>query len=282
MNAEAHTPSDQYRLIASAISFLTQNADSQPSLNELGAHLGMSEFHVQRLFVEWAGVSPKEFLQAITLERAKKALRHSGSLLEATYDLGLSSSSRLHDLFITTEAMSPGEFKGAGKNVVIRWSAEDTPFGRALFAETDKGLCHLAFVDDEASAIAELSRKWPSAELQRDPCRLRSTVEEITSRMTGKAPGATLGVLLRGTPFRLKVWRALLDVPMGALVSYQGLARMAGSPSAVRAAAGSVAENPLAFLIPCHRVIRQTGVFGRYHWGEERKLAMVGRELAGS
>ena len=270
----------QYLRIAEAIRFISQHAGEQPSLAEVAAAVGLSEFHLQRLFVEWAGVSPKEFLQAITVERAKEALANSRSMLDATYYLGLSSSSRLHDLFVTTVAMSPGEFKAAARDVVIRWSVEDTPFGPALFAETDRGLCRISFVAGQAAALEELKDRWSGATLRHDPVALRGSVEEITSRMGGKAPKSTIGVLMRGSPLRLQVWRALMEVSRGTLVSYQTLANMLGQPGAVRAVASSVGQNPLAFLIPCHRVIRQTGMFGQYHWGEERKLAMIGRELS--
>jgi AraC family transcriptional regulator of adaptative response/methylated-DNA-[protein]-cysteine methyltransferase len=199
--------------------------------------------------------------------------------VNTTYDLGLSSSSRLHDLFVSTEAMSPGEFKNAGLNVVIRWSVEETPFGWALFAETEKGLCRVSFVMNEQEAVEDLKRSWPLADIRHDPKTLQFTIEEILRRMTGGTAKETLGVLLRGTPFRLKIWRALMEVPRGTLASYQTIAQMVGQPGAVRAVASSIGANPLAFLIPCHRVIRQTGIFGQYHWGEDRKLAMIGREL---
>jgi AraC family transcriptional regulator of adaptative response/methylated-DNA-[protein]-cysteine methyltransferase len=282
MTADTRSQAEHYSQIADAIRFIKANAHRQPNLTEIAAHLGLSEFHFQRLFVEWAGISPKEFLQAITLERAKAALGQSGSLLDATYEAGLSSSSRLHDLFVTVEAMSPGEFRRQGQHVEIRWSVDQTPFGSAVFAETDRGICRISFVSDDSEALADLRERWPQATFKKDSRALRPTVDEMTRRMSGAPPRATLGVVLTGPPLRLKVWQALLQVPRAALISYQTVAQMAGHPSAVRAVASSIGENPLGFLIPCHRVIRQNGAFGEYHWGEPRKLAMIGRELAGA
>lgn len=273
------TAHEQYGMIASAIRYITAQAPGQPSLKEVAEHVGLSEFHLQRLFSEWAGVSPKEFVQALTLERAKAALAEGASLLHASAAMDLSGPSRLHDLFITTEAVTPGEFRNGGAGVEVRWTMGDTPFGSALFAETDRGLGRIAFCDDAVLGKVEVERSWPNASLRYDPGALQPTVDEVAGRMAGRQPTRTIGVLFRGSPFRMKVWRALLEIPYGRLASYGSVACVAGSGPAVRAVASSIAQNPLAFLVPCHRVIRETGVLGQYHWGGERKALMIAREL---
>jgi AraC family transcriptional regulator of adaptative response/methylated-DNA-[protein]-cysteine methyltransferase len=269
-----------YARIERAIAYLHERQDDQPSLNEVAGHVGLSPFHFQRLFVAWAGVTPKEFLQALTLQRAKQLLQQSNSLLDTSLQAGLSGPSRLHDLFLQVEKMTPGEYKSAAKGLTIHWSIFDTPFGPALFAATDRGLCRVAFADDDLGALAELEENWPSSMLIESADEVAPYAQEVVRRMQGLTPQSRLGLLLKGSDLRLKVWLALLRVPSGSLVSYSHLAQAIDQPDAVRAVASSVGDNPLAFLIPCHRVIRSTGAHGEYHWGAGRKLALIGIEQA--
>lgn len=268
---------EPFLLVAKAIGFLSEHRSAKPTLKQVADHVGLSEFHFQRMFVEWAGVSPKEFMQALSLERAKAALAQGVSTLGTTMDVGLSSQSRLHDLFLTAESMTPGDFKAGGAGVEIFWCIASTKFGPALFAQTGHGICRISFVEGENQALTELVERWPNATLTHSADQLESTVQELQSRMMGRAPEKTLGLLLSGSPLRMKVWQALLEAPSGTLLSYQTLAHAAGT-KAVRAVATAVAANPLAYLIPCHRVIRAAGAFGEYHWGADRKLAMIGAE----
>ncbi len=268
--------SPTFDLVAAAILHLSEK-DGNATLEELSKEVHISPFHLQRLFVDWAGVSPKEFAQAMRHARAKTLIR-SQNLLDSSYDLGLSSASRLHDLFLSVESMTPGESKSLGRDLVIRWGVFDTPFGNALFAATPRGLCRLSFVAKSEEGEIELLREWPNATHIQDRHYLEMTVNEVVRRMEGASPAATIGVVMRGSPFRLQVWKALLEVPTGDVVSYSNLADAAGLPKAVRAVASSVAKNDLAFLIPCHRVIRASGVLGGYRWGESRKVAMLGLE----
>ena len=265
-----------FDLVAAAIKLLS-DTNGSATLEDLGREVHMSPFHLQRLFVDWAGVSPKEFGQAMRHARAKTLIR-SQNLLESSYDLGLSSSSRLHDLFLSVESMTPGESKTLGRDLVIRWGVFETPFGNALLAATARGLCRLSFVEGPEEGEAELAREWPNAALIQDPLYVQPTVDEVVRRMEGASPTASIGVVMRGSPFRLQVWRALIEVPSGGVVSYSTLADAAGRSKAVRAVASSVANNDLAYLIPCHRVIRASGVLGEYRWGASRKAAMLGFE----
>jgi AraC family transcriptional regulator, regulatory protein of adaptative response / methylated-DNA-[protein]-cysteine methyltransferase len=269
-----------YARIERAIGYLHEHQDDQPALDEVASHVGLSPFHFQRMFVSWAGVTPKEFLQALTLQRAKQLLQQSNSLLDTSLQAGLSGPSRLHDLFLQVEKMTPGEYKAAAKGLTIYWSIGETPFGPALFAATDRGLCRVAFADDAVTALAELEAQWPSSSLVESARHVAPYAEEVVRRMRGLTPKSRLGLLLKGSDLRLKVWLALLRVPPGNLVSYSHLAQAIEQPGAVRAVASSVAENPIAFLVPCHRVIRSTGAHGEYHWGADRKLALIGVEQA--
>lgn len=269
---------DQFDLVAEGIRFLEANGPQHTSLAEVAAHVGLSEFHFQRLFVEWAGLSPKEFVQATTIRHAKEAMLRGASLLDASLDVGLSGPSRLHDLMLSVEAMTPGEFKKGGEGLEVRWDVTGTPFGSALFATTSRGLAKISFCDSVSQAEEELREFLPWASFVRDASALAPIIGEVSLRMQGHRPSMKLGVLLSGSPFRLKVWRALMEVPAGTLVSYGQLAHLAESPSAVRAIASSVACNELAYLIPCHRVIRETGDIGQYRWSSERKKLMVARE----
>jgi AraC family transcriptional regulator of adaptative response/methylated-DNA-[protein]-cysteine methyltransferase len=272
-----------YQRIAAAIRFLGDHVDEQPSLAAVAAHIGLSESHAHRLFHKLVGVTPKDFLQVLTLTQARRLLADDASVLDASHAVGLSGAGRLHDLFVTHEGMTPGEYKARGTGLVVSWCWLPTPLGQALLAATARGLCALAFVEPgrEPDAVAELAARWPDAELAEavDDPALRAMAEAVQRRIAGE-PGAPLTLVLRGTPFQVKVWEALLRLPDGALVSYGGLARAAGAEAAVRATASAVAANQIACLVPCHRVIRASGALGEYRWGAERKAALVALEAA--
>jgi len=280
MTQDPATPPASYARIERAIAYLLTHQDRQPGLDKVARHVGLSPFYFQRLFLSWAGVTPKEFLQAFTIQRAKVLLKNSASLLEASLQVGLSGPSRLHDLFVHVEKMTPGEYKQQAQGLTIYWTITDTPVGSALFAATERGVCRIAFVDDVATALSELEENWPAAQLAESQSYVMPYAEEVLRRMKGLTPQSRLGLVLKGSDLRLSVWLALLRVPAGSLVSYAQLAALSGHSSAVRAVASCVAENPLAFLVPCHRVIRSSGVLGEYRWGQKRKLALIGLEQA--
>jgi AraC family transcriptional regulator, regulatory protein of adaptative response / methylated-DNA-[protein]-cysteine methyltransferase len=272
-------PSSHFAKMERAIRLLVSRSQDQPALAEVARELGMSEFHFHRLFVEFAGLTPKEFVQFITLTNAKTLLRESNSLLSTALSVGLSGPSRLHDLFLTIDHMTPGEFKNSA-GLQIHWALVETVLGPALLATTPRGICRFSFVQDARHALTELKNNWPEAMLIHDPTAVAEIRDEIDIRLNGEAPKRRLGLLLKGSPLRLQVWRALIEIPSGFLIPYHFLAEKIGNPLAVRATATAVATNPVAVLIPCHRVIRATGDFGRYQWGTERKLAMLAREQA--
>lgn len=267
--------------VARAIGFLCGQVRAQPSLAQVAAQAGVSEFHFQRMFQKWAGISPKRFLQYLTLGEAKGLLLESRSVLEASLELGLSSPSRLHDLFLAIEQMTPGQFKAQGEGLTLRWAALDTPLGPALLAAVDGRLCALSFLagTDPGPALAELQGRWPRARLQSDPAALQPFADGLERRLRGE-PGQPLALLLKGTPFQLRVWEALLRIPEGRVLAYGDVARQAGSPGAVRAVGTAIGQNPVAYLIPCHRVIQSSGVLGDYHWGPGRKRALLALERA--
>jgi AraC family transcriptional regulator of adaptative response/methylated-DNA-[protein]-cysteine methyltransferase len=273
--------SADYARVERAIRFLVAHRREQPSLARVAAAVGLSEFHFQRMFERWAGVSPKRFSQLLTLEEGKRLLRETRSLLETSLELGLSGPSRLHDLFLAIERMTPGEYKSAARGLTIRWSVASTPLGPAVFSATDRGLCGVSFVGDAGidDVEDELRALWPASKLERDRGALRAYADELASRLAGKA-GQPLPLLLRGTPLQLKVWEALVQIPPGHVLAYSDVAKLAGVPRAVRAVASAVAANPIACLVPCHRVIHATGAFGQYHWGAARKAALLGLERA--
>ena len=281
MNEATSTGAEQFSIVAKAIERLSAEARVTPDLEALAEYVGLSPFHFQRLFVQWAGVSPKEFAQHLNLQRVKAKLLDGSSVYDAALEVGLSSGSRLHDLMISLESIAPGEFKRAGEGVVVTWGMFESPFGPAYLARTERGIVRLSFVADVETALGELTEFLPKATFVQDEAAIREDVDEIMSRMAGAAPRRTLGVLLSGSEFRIHVWRALLSIPWGSVVAYQGLAERAGVPKATRAVASGVAANPVAFLIPCHRVIQSTGRLGEYHWGSARKSLMVVREMAG-
>jgi AraC family transcriptional regulator of adaptative response/methylated-DNA-[protein]-cysteine methyltransferase len=242
----------------------------------------LSQHHFHRLFTSWAGITPKDFLQCLTLAHARELLRQGRSVLDATLDTGLSSPSRLHDLCISLEAASPGEVKSGGEGWTITVGFADSPFGKCLIGEGHRGLCHLSFVDsnNKSAALAGVKSQWPRAYLQRDDTAVSQLANRIFARTpVGKSP-APLRAFVRGTPFQVRVWRALLQVQRGTLVSYGGLAAAVGRPTAARAVGSAVGQNPLAYLIPCHRVIRETGVLGDYRWGQVRKRVILAWENA--
>jgi AraC family transcriptional regulator of adaptative response/methylated-DNA-[protein]-cysteine methyltransferase len=262
-----------YTLIARAIGELARG--DELGLAALSDRLGVSEFHLQRVFSEWAGVSPKRFLQFISKERALAALRSERDVLNASLSAGVSSPGRLHDLLVTCEGVTPGEARALGAGVRIRYGSSDTALGRAFIGLTDRGICHLRFIDaDDADPVAELRDEWPHASLVADATAARARLADLAH------PRAPIRLWLKGTNFQIKVWEALLRVAEGELVSYRQLASAAGAPTAVRAVASAVAANPVAWLVPCHRVIRSSGVLGQYRWGPERKAALIGWEAA--
>jgi len=271
-----------YPRIAQAIHFLEEHKLEQPTLDEVAEHIGLSPFHFQRLFRRWAGVSPKRFLQFLTAEHAKKLLRQANSVLNTSLEVGLSGPGRLHDLMVSVEAMSPGEIKAGGEGIEIRYGWHETPFGTCLIGLTIRGVCQLAFVDekrDRASAVNDLQKDWSSAALVEDGKVTANVIEQIFGERD-QHNLQRIPLLLRGTNFQLKVWQALLKIPEGGLVSYQQLAKQLGTPSASRAIGNAVGRNPIAYLIPCHRVLRSNGELGGYRWGTDRKKALLARELA--
>jgi AraC family transcriptional regulator of adaptative response/methylated-DNA-[protein]-cysteine methyltransferase len=279
MNTNNYSQSlEDYGRIEQAILYLEDHYKEQPSLEELAANIGLSEYHFQRLFTRWAGVSPKRFLQFLTKEGAKELLDKSENLLDTTHQMGLSSLGRLHDLFVTTEAVSPGEYKSRGEGLTIRYGLHASPFGKCLVALTERGICHLGFVQrSEGTAIDNLVADWKNARMIEDHKATASLIEPIFE-MGGH--GKPLNLHLRGTNFQLKVWEALLQVPAGSVTTYQGLAERIGQPTASRAVGTAVGHNPIAVLIPCHRVIRKVGDFGNYRYGALRKKALLAYENA--
>ena len=267
-----------YERIAAAIRFLDEHRHEQPGLETVAESAGLSASRFHRLFTAWAGATPKDFLQCLTLADAKIALLRGSSVLDAALDTGLSGPGRLHDLCVTLEAATPGEIKARGKGLHIRSGVADSPFGKCMIAETARGICHLSFFDaeEEHEAFTELRAEWPLAEIVHDN---RFSTALIANIFDSKG-GATWRLHVRGSAFQLRVWRALLAIPSGDLASYAKLAAMAGNPNASRATGSAVGSNPVSFLIPCHRVIRSTGIIGNYRWGGTRKRAMLAWEAA--
>ena len=268
-----------YDRIAKAIEYIKNDFRSQPNLDEIAEKVHLSPFHFQRLFSEWAGTSPKKFLQYISLEYAKKLLTENGaSLFDTAYETGLSGTSRLHDLFINIEGMTPAEYKNGGKNLSINYSFAESPFGNLIVASTAKGVCFMAFAEDETEALEHLKQKFPNATFQQKLDLIQQNVLFIFQNDWSKLPEIKLH--LKGTDFQLKVWETLLKIPMGQLSTYTSIATKIGHPNASRAVGTAIGSNPVAFLIPCHRVIQSTGTFGGYMWGSTRKTAIIGWECA--
>lgn len=269
-----------YKRIAQAIEFLRLNYKRQPTLEEAAEHVNLSPFHFQRMFTDWAGVSPKQFLQYLSIEHAKSILKDKqASLSDTAFKTGLSGTGRLHDLFIKIEGMTPGEYKNGGEQLHINYSFAESPFGTILVASTTKGICYMAFADvNNEEAIAELKSKFPNANYTQLLDTIQQNALFIFSQDWSKL--SEIKLHLKGTPFQLKVWETLLKVPVGGLTTYGSLAGDLQNPNASRAVGSAVGDNPVAFLIPCHRVIRSTGETGQYHWGSRRKGAMLGWEAA--
>jgi AraC family transcriptional regulator of adaptative response/methylated-DNA-[protein]-cysteine methyltransferase len=276
-----------YRLIERAIRYLAAQRAAQPSLEDVAAHVGLSEYHFQRLFSRWAGISPKRFLQFLTVDHARGVLAHSAGLLETAFDSGLSGPSRLHDLFIAAEAVTPGEYRRRGSGLRIEYAFHPSPFGDMLVAQTGRGICMLAFAGEEGQEHArqELHDRWGGAELVADEPATRSAARQALGFAGGLSAGERqpLYLHLRGTNFQLKVWEALLRIPPGQALTYAQVAQAIGRPSAARAVGAAVGANPVAWLIPCHRVIRALpsfggDLYGNYRWGPARKAALLGWE----
>jgi AraC family transcriptional regulator of adaptative response/methylated-DNA-[protein]-cysteine methyltransferase len=271
--------SQDYSRIEEAVRYLQANYRRQPELGDIASAIGLSEFHFQRLFSRWAGISPKRFLQFLTREGAKELLSRSASLLDTTYAVGLSSPGRLHDLFVTTEAVTPGEFKMHGEGLEIRYGFHPSPFGECLMGLTDRGICFFGFVEtSRTAALRHLRTDWARARLIEEPAATGPLVDRIFS--AAPRPDGPLPLFLSGTNFQIKVWEALLRIPSGQAVSYQGLAAAIGNPAAARAVGNAVAHNHIALLIPCHRVLRGAGEFGKYRYGTPRKIALLAWENA--
>jgi AraC family transcriptional regulator of adaptative response/methylated-DNA-[protein]-cysteine methyltransferase len=270
---------EDYSLVEQALIYLKENSRRQPDLEEVARAVGLSEFHFQRMFARWAGISPKRFLQFVTREHARELLDGSQSVLHTTFEVGLSSPGRLHDLFVSTEAVTPGEYKSRGLGLTIRYGLHPSPFGTCLLGATSRGICHLAFVEgSETAAIDEMTSRWMQATIVPDPAATSPFLAPIFRLGPGFHP--PLHVLLQGTNFQIQVWEALLRIPMGHVVTYEQIARGIGRPQAVRAVGNAVADNPVPVIIPCHRVIRKLGDFGQYRYGPTRKRALLGWELA--
>jgi AraC family transcriptional regulator of adaptative response/methylated-DNA-[protein]-cysteine methyltransferase len=268
-----------FHRIEEAIGYITTHFKNQPSLDEVAGKIHLSPYHFQRLFTEWAGVSPKKFLQYISVEHAKNILKdRRSSLLDAAFETGLSGTGRLHDLFINIEGMTPGEYKNGGESLSINYSYAESPFGNMLVASTSKGICYMAFADDEHDALAALQKIFPNAYYKQMVDLIQQNCLYIFTKDWENLDKIKLH--LKGTPFQLKVWETLLKVPMGKLLTYGSIAEALHSPKASQAVGSAVGSNPVAFLIPCHRVIQSTGVIGQYHWGSNRKTAMIGWEAS--
>lgn len=272
-----------YERVAKVIEFLDRNSTSQPSLSELAKVVGLSEFHFHRLFSKWAGTTPKNFLKYVTAQHAKKMLSESRDLLSVAIENGLSGPGRLHDLIIAVEGVSPGELKSRGRRLEIVFGVHETRFGRCLVALTDRGICHLDFfAGSEAKAIEELEECWAQARIISRPRETKVRLSEALENYLDGRSSKKTPLHLRGTSFQIKVWEALLRIPPGRLLAYSDIAKWIGAPKASRAVGSAIGKNPIAILIPCHRVIRETGAFGGYRWGLDRKRVILASEFSGN
>ncbi|MFD0794312.1 bifunctional helix-turn-helix domain-containing protein/methylated-DNA--[protein]-cysteine S-methyltransferase [Mucilaginibacter litoreus] len=268
-----------YNRVAEAIGYIRLNFKNQPNLDEVAKKINLSPYHFQRMFTDWAGISPKKFLQYLSVEYAKNVLKsQQATLMDAAFETGLSGTGRLHDLFINIEGMTPAEYKSGGRALVINYSYAETPFGNVLTASTPKGICYMAFADNEELALKELQQQFPNAAYHQMVDMAQQNALQIFRKDWSEL--SEIKLHLKGTPFQLKIWETLLAIPAGGLSTYQSIANKAGMPTASRAVGSAVGANPVAFLIPCHRVIKSTGEFGQYHWGSNRKTAMIGWEAA--
>jgi AraC family transcriptional regulator of adaptative response/methylated-DNA-[protein]-cysteine methyltransferase len=273
--------SADYQRVEKAILTLEKDFLRQPRLEEIAKSVALSEYHFQRLFSRWVGISPKRFLQFLTKEYAKALLAKSQNLLDVADETGLSGTGRLHELFVTCEAVTPGEFKNKGQGLQIFYGFHPTPFGECLLAVTERGICHLSFEQngERPKAIKSLKEKWENAKVTAAPAQTQPLVDQIFNPIKNGAL-RPLHLFLSGTNFQIKVWEALLKIPAGAVASYEDIAARLGMPKAARVVGNAVAQNPIAYLIPCHRVVRKLGEFGNYRWGAARKKAMLGWEAA--
>ncbi|OXA96333.1 methylated-DNA--[protein]-cysteine S-methyltransferase [Flavobacterium hercynium] len=269
-----------YNRIAAAIDYIKVNFKEQPNLDQVAEEVHLSPFHFQRLFTDWAGTSPKKFLQYISVEHAKRILKENQDtpLFDVAFDTGLSGTSRLHDLFVNIEGMTPAEYKNGGRNLAINFSFAESPFGNIIVASTSKGVCFMAFAEEEAIGLQELKNKFPNASLTRKLDLVQQNALFIFQNDWSKL--AEVKLHLKGTDFQLKVWETLLKIPMGQLSTYGAIAQQIEKPKASRAVGTAIGSNPVAFLIPCHRVIQSSGTFGGYMWGNTRKTAIIGWEGA--
>jgi AraC family transcriptional regulator of adaptative response/methylated-DNA-[protein]-cysteine methyltransferase len=268
-----------YNRIAEAIDYIKANFQEQPSLDLVAEKVNLSPFHFQRLFTEWAGVSPKKFLQYISVGHAKEILKNrQANLSDAAFETGLSGTSRLHDLFVNIEGMTPGEFKNGGELLTINYSYAESPFGNIIVASTQKGICYMAFAEDENAGFQNLQSQFPNAGFKQVVDMIQQNALYIFTRDWSKLKDIKLH--LKGTAFQLKVWETLLKIPLGQLSTYGEIAASIENPKASRAVGSAIGDNPVAFLIPCHRVIQSTGSIGQYHWGSTRKTAIIGWEAA--
>ena len=265
-----------YQRIASAIRYIKDHSGEQPSLDKVAAQIHVSPFHFQRMFKEWAGVSPKKFLQYINIRHARELLQKNHTIAEVSFETGLSGTGRLHDLFVSIEAMTPGEFKNGGESLVIDYTFTETLFGKIIIAATSKGICKIDFTDNRLDAVKNLNKIWPNAILKERKNEHHRPVISFFQQDWNNLSGIKLH--LKGTSFQLKVWEALLKIPSGELSTYSSIASYIHTPKAFRAVGTAIGENPVAYLIPCHRVIKSTGIIGEYHWGSVRKTSMIGWE----
>ncbi|MEA5471239.1 methylated-DNA--[protein]-cysteine S-methyltransferase [Spirulina sp. 06S082] len=278
MTTHSSNPED-YDRIAQAIAFMQQNYLNAPDLATVAQQVNLSEYHFQRIFVQWVGISPKRFWQYLTVEYAKTKMAETRNLLDLALNSGLSGSGRLHDLFVKLEALSPGEFKAGGRGLTIGYGLHDTPLGRVLLAQTPRGICNFYLLGSigEEAAGQFLREEWPNAEIRCDRATTQAMIAQIfhRDRFHQDKP---LSLLVKGTNFQIQVWRALLRIPFGGLTSYQTIAQAIGRPRAARAVGNAVGRNPISYLIPCHRVLRESGALGGYRWGCDRKALILGWE----
>ncbi len=268
-----------YQRVAQAIDYIRQNFKAQPDLDEVARYLNLSPAHFQRIFTTWAGTSPKKFLQYISVEYAKSILKEQqATLFDVAFETGLSSTSRLHDLFISIEGMTPAEYRNGGRNLAINYSFASSPFGRLIVASTEKGVCYIAFEENEEKAFTDLKNRFLNADFHLESDEIQKNALTIFKDNSDSL--SKIKLHLKGTDFQLKVWESLLKIPMGRLSTYGNIAEQIGNPKASRAVGTAIGSNPVAFLIPCHRVIQSSGVFGGYMWGTTRKTAIIGWENA--
>jgi len=274
-----------YEKIATALRYVQEHAGSQPNLDDIAAQVHLSPFHFHRLFSRWAGISPKRFLQVLTLEKAKALMSQSdSSVANISNEIGLSSGSRLYDHFVNIDAVTPSEFRQAGENLTISWAEHNTPFGKAFIAVTDRGICKFSFTDTESTGefLTELRQEWPEAQLVNKAERSDVLVNRMFSVHHAVPDNSAISLLVRGTNFQINVWKALLRVKAGEIASYSDIAQAIGRPNSARAVGTAISSNPIAFIIPCHRVIQKNGTLGGYRWGTDRKHAILAMEAANS